>query len=395
MRVLFITHYSELYGANRSLLELVLEVRDRGGVQPHVLLPREGELASVLRRQAIPTAVIPFEPWMSERQYSGRPHHRLLQHWRNTRLAMERAQANRKAVPGLIAQARAWDVQLLHANSAAVSVAHRIARATGLPVVWHVREMPELHFGFHLDAGRHAYRRALRSADRIIAISDAVRADIERYTGPNDQITIIPNGVLRGDRYPGLQEQAHHRWSSTQPFTFLMVGLLHPSKGQLEAVEALTILIHRGYDVRLVIAGGGRDRDLRERIARSGIADRVELLGFVEEVLPLYFRSHAMLMCSRNEAMGRVTVEAMACGLPVIGHASGGTPELVENDVTGLLYTGGASDLADRMIQLVVDAALARRLGDAASLTAQERFSVERCAQEVLGVYRSVLSTVK
>jgi glycosyltransferase involved in cell wall biosynthesis len=63
--------------------------------------------------------------------------------------------------------------------------------------------------------------------------------------------------------------------------------------------------------------------------------------------------------------------------------------------VTGLLYTGGASDLADRMIQLVADAALARRLGDAASLTAQERFSVERCAQEVLGVYRSVLSTVK
>ena len=121
----------------------------------------------------------------------------------------------------------------------------------------------------------------------------------------------------------------------------------------------------------------------------------MELLGFVEEVLPLYFRSHAMLMCSRNEAMGRVTVEAMACGLPVIGHASGGTPELVENDVTGLLYTGGASDLADRMIQLVADAALARRLGDAASLTAQERFSVERCAQEVLGVYRSVLSTVK
>jgi glycosyltransferase involved in cell wall biosynthesis len=395
MRVLFITHYSELYGANRSLLELVLEVRDRGGVQPHVLLPREGELASLLRRQAIPTAVIPFEPWMSERQYSGRPHHCLLQHWRNTRLAMERAHANRKALPGLIAQVRAWNIQLLHANSAAVSVAHRIAGATGLPLVWHVRELPERHFGFHLDAGRHAYRRALRSAYRIIAISDAVRADIERYTGPSDRITIIPNGVLRGDRYPGLQEQAHHRWSSTKLFTFLMVGLIHPSKGQLEAVEALSILIQRGYDVRLVIAGGGRDRDLRERIARSGIADRVELLGFVEEVLPLYFRSHAMLMCSRNEAMGRVTVEAMACGLPVIGHASGGTPELVENDVTGLLYTGGASDLADQMIQLVADAALARRLGDAASLTAQERFSVERCAQEVLGVYRSVLSTVK
>jgi glycosyltransferase involved in cell wall biosynthesis len=395
MRVLYLTHYSELYGANRSLLDLVLQLREDGAVAPHVVLPREGELASALREQAIPTAVIPFEQWMSERQYSGRPHHRLLQHWRHIRLAMDRAQANRRAIPALIAQVRAWNIQLLHANSAAVSVAHRIARETGLPFVWHVREMPELHFGFHLDAGRHGYGRALRSADRIIAISEAVRADIERYTGPYDRITIIPNGVLRGDRYPGLQERAHHRWSSTQPFTFLMVGLIHPSKGQLEAVEALTILVHRGYDVRLVIAGGGRDRDLRERIACSGIADRVDLLGYVEEVLPLYFRSHALLMCSRNEAMGRVTVEAMACGLPVIGHASGGTPELVRDRSNGLLYAGGASDLAGRMEELVREPAYARSLGEEAHRTAQANYRVERYAKEVFAVYRSVFSTEK
>ena len=393
MRVLFLTHYGELYGANRSMLELLLELRRGGEVLPHVVLPREGELAAVLREHAVPTAVIPFEPWMSERHYSGRWHHRLLQYWRHELQARKRASANRRAQPELRSKVREWGIQLLHANSSAVSVAHSLAGASGLPLVWHVREMPESHYHFHLDAGRRGYSRALCGAHRIIAISLAVRADVERYTGPSDRIAVIHNGVFREARYP--DPLAHPRSFSMRPFTFLMVGLVHPSKGQLEAVEALSVLVAAGHDVRLVIAGGGRDRRLRERIVELGLQDRVELMGYVEDPFPLYARAQAYLMCSRNEGMGRVTVEAMASGLPVIGHASGGTPELIQDGVTGLFYTGDASELADRMMQLVSDPAYARRLGDEAARTVPDRFSVERCALEVLDVYRSVLSAAK
>jgi glycosyltransferase involved in cell wall biosynthesis len=100
-------------------------------------------------------------------------------------------------------------------------------------------------------------------------------------------------------------------------------------------------------------------------------------------------------MCSRNEAMGRVTVEAMGSGLPVIGHASGGTPELLEDGRTGLLYPGGAEELAERMNTLVTNRAMARDLGNNGMLSAMERFNVERYASEVLEVYRSVLSPGK
>jgi glycosyltransferase involved in cell wall biosynthesis len=358
-----------------------------------VVLPREGDLASALREHAVPTAVIPFEPWMSERHYGGRWHHRLLQYWRHEQQARKRASANRQALRELRSKVFEWGIQLLHANSSAVSVAHSLAGASGLPLVWHVREMPERHYHFHLDAGRRQHGRALSRAHRIIAISRAVRADVERYTGPSDRITVIHNGVFREARYPVLQ--AHQRSFSTRPFTFLIVGLVHPSKGQLEAVEALSVLVAAGHDVRLVIAGGGRDGQLRERIVELGLQDRVELMGYVEDPFPLYARAQAYLMCSRNEAMGRVTVEAMACGLPVIGHASGGTPELIEDGVSGLLYTGDASDLSDRMIRLVSDPAFGRRLGDEAARTVPDRFSVERCALEVLDVYRSVLSAAK
>lgn len=395
IRVAYLTHYPELYGANRSLLDLMLELRDRGAVVPHVLLPREGDLVQALQREGIPHAVMPFRPWMSERHYSGRLHHRIGQHWRQERQARERAAANRALLPTMAEQVRAWRIRLLHANSAVVGVAPALKAATGLPLVWHIRELPERQYLLHLDAGARGYGRALRLADRLIAISEAVREDILRYTGPGARITVVYNGVLRAARYAQLAEGSEARWTAAGPFTFLLVGLIHPAKGQVEAVEALALLKRQGRAVRLVIAGDGRDTALRQRIAELGVSDAVELTGFVKDPFPLFHAAHALLMCSRNEAMGRVTVEGMACGLPVVGHASGGTVELVEDGVNGLLYPGGAEALAERMARLVADPPLAHRLGDEAARSAAGRFSVERYAGEVLDVCRAVLSDAR
>jgi glycosyltransferase involved in cell wall biosynthesis len=171
-----------------------------------------------------------------------------------------------------------------------------------------------------------------------------------------------------------------------------MVGLIHPSKGQLEAVDALHLLDAGGVDARLVIAGNGRDKELRSRMEALGLRGRVELTGFVEDPFSLFHTADAFLMCSRNEAMGRVTVEAMACALPVIGHASGGTLEILHDNVDGLLYPGGPEALAERMKRVATDHRLAVELGRTAARSAAERFSVERYASEVLDVYRSVLS---
>lgn len=388
LRVAYITHYPELYGANRSMLDLLLELRDRGAVEPFVVMPRSGPLVDLLAAERIPSAVIPFEPWMTERYYGGRWYHRLAQHLRHEASARKRSRATAAAVPVMAERLRSWGVQLIHANSAVVPGLPELRRALGVPLVWHIRELPERQYGLYLDAGAKGFGRALRAADRVVAISAAVEDDIRRYAGGTRNVVRIFDGVLHAADYDRLARPASP--APHGPFTFLIMGLIHPSKGQVEAVEALALLRDRGINARLVIAGSGRDKPLRRRIDELGLHDRVELPGFVKDPFPLFRSADAYLMCSRHEAFGRVTVEAMACGLPVVGHASGGTAELIQDGRTGLLYATGAAELADRMARLVGDPALAEGLGRAGAADARHRFTIEQYAQELLAEYRGL-----
>lgn len=392
IRVAYITHYADLYGANRSLLELIGELQRRGEVEPHVLLPLDGPLVQELQGMSVPYRIVPFEARMAGRYYMGGPHHRLLQRWRQSQAGRARGRRNRERLPALIDQVKAWRVGLVHANSGVVSIAPDVASDASLPLVWHIREMLAAHYGLQPDEGWGEHARALRSADRLIGNSKAVREDVLHHTALVRPMEVIYNGVLPARRYGELRSAAGARWSRPGPFTFAMVGLIHPSKGHMEALEAFRMVIDQGLDARLIIAGEGRVEALRERIAALRLDDRVELAGFLPDVFGFYERSHALLMCSQHEAMGRVTVEAMASGIPVIAHASGGTLELIRDGEDGLFYKAGAGELAQHMRTLIADRSLAQCLGDRGSLNAEARFTVERHAEEVLRVYHEVLS---
>jgi glycosyltransferase involved in cell wall biosynthesis len=324
----------------------------------------------------------------------GRLHHRIGQHLRYRRAARQRARSNEWAMPRIHEQLRTWKVDMVHLNSAAVGIAPLLLDDGSLPVVWHIREMPEGHYRLHFDAGRRAYGAALRKARKLIAMSYAIRDDIQRYAGTHAPVATIYDGVFPAAAYAPLGAHAAQRWDHVVPFRFVFAGLIHPSKKQEEAIEALALVRARGRNARLVIAGGGRDGRLRELIARLALNDHVELTGFVPDVMALLERAHCLLMCSRNEAFGRVTVEAMASGLPVIGHASGGTPELIEDGRSGLLYPGGAEALAERMLQVIDDPGKARAMGDHAMRLAPGRFNIERMTDEVMAVYREVIPVV-
>jgi len=278
-----------------------------------------------------------------------------------------------------------WDIALVHVNSAAVGLIPTIQRMDERPLVWHIRELPEAHYGLHIDGGRSSYARALRKATAVVTISKVVQDDV-RARGREDA-PCIPDGVLSAARMLELEREPRSSPPAEGPFTLLQVGLIHPSKGQLEAVEALHLLRRNGRHVRLIIAGSGRDKALRERIVALGLTEHVHVQGFVSDPFPLYQAADVLVMCSRHEALGRVTIEAMASGLPVVGHRSGATPEVLGDGAYGVLYADGPTELARHVARLMDDVPLRTDLVAAARHAVRERYTTERCGQAVSALY--------
>ena len=100
----------------------------------------------------------------------------------------------------------------------------------------------------------------------------------------------------------------------------------------------------------------------------------------------VYRDSDAVLMCSRSEAMGRVTVEAMSATLPVIGYDNAGTSELIEHEHTGLLYRGEHQELASAMRRVLSDPGLAQKMGENAWKAARSKFSIEVYSRSVYDI---------
>ena len=183
-------------------------------------------------------------------------------------------------------------------------------------------------------------------------------------------------------------------WRQEGALRCVLVGRLQPQKGQEEAVRAMAALRELRVPAELLLVGD-EDPEFRDYIDRLvgelDLTDRVHVHGFSEEPIQLMRSADVLLMCSRREAFGRVTVEAMKLGKPVVGARSGGTPELVKEGETGYLYTpGDAAELAARIRDLYVEPWICESMGAEGRRQADERFSPERYGADVESILHRV-----
>lgn len=122
-----------------------------------------------------------------------------------------------------------------------------------------------------------------------------------------------------------------------EPLRVVLVGYFSQAKGQRLAVEAVALARKAGVDIELTLVGKGSKKPLRNLARRLGVEDLVHIDGPTRDVGRYWSAAHVGLMCSHCEAFGRVTVEAMRAGLPVCGTDTGGTPEIINPGVNGLL----------------------------------------------------------
>src|SRR5262249_35816657 len=159
-------------------------------------------------------------------------------------------------------------------------------------------------------------------------------------------------------------------------------------------LDACALLAKRGARFHCVLVGDGTCRgELEAARARLGLAEIVQMPGAAEQSRVLAGGQGASIgvLTSGREGMPGSLMEAAACGVPVVATSVGGVPELVEDEVTGLLVApGNVPALASALERLLMDQALRKRMGDAARQRAEEKFSVVRQVDQLLGLWSEI-----
>ena len=237
----------------------------------------------------------------------------------------------------------------------------------------------------YLRANMAAKLGALAAADAVIAVSSVIGRDL-RERAPelaHTRLEIIPNPV----NIAALRERVAPR-PMVEPYA-IYVGKLAVNKGTdhlLEVVRASEL------DWPLVILGDGPDRQAIERDAsRSG--HDVRFLGWRDQIEVATWIAHAGLLIfpSRGpESLSRVLIEASALGVPIAAMNTGGTADIVEDEVTGLL-SDDAAGLAEDVRRIRFGEVLRQRLGAAAARRAAEKFDAASAVQRIEALYLELL----
>lgn len=366
LRPLILQPDSSPYGANRALLRSIMAM-PAGSVRPLVVFPYDGDAIAEYEAAGCDTAVMDLAVL---RRTSAGPAGLL-------RLARERRSTGRAL--GELARRERCD--LVHTNSMTIVSGAVAARATGIPHVWQLREAP---------AERGLKARVLgmllARADRVLAVSEQAA-----QLGPAGTV-VIHDGYDLPTHAVGPQTPI----AAPGELLVGMIGRISPSKAPHVAVEAL------GGGMRLAIAGtvypGYELYAAHEIIARArarGIADRVEVLGWLDDATPLLRQLDVLVISTATgEGFPGAVLEAMAHDVPVVSCATGGVDELVLDSQTGIACPpGDAAAVARALVRLRDDPQLRRELGEAARAHVAQ-FSVQASADALLAEWTSVVTGV-
>jgi len=227
-------------------------------------------------------------------------------------------------------------------------------------------------------------RLALRQARGITAVSAFTAERVVQAQGLDPgKVFLLPPALEPG--FANGRRTGASLPLPPQSRLILTVGRLvssEPGKGIDTVIRALPRVLSVVPDAFYVVVGEGNDQARLERLAQeSNVRDRVLFLGeqSLRDLKEYYSRCCAFVMPSRQEGFGIVFLEAMAYGRPIVGGNHGGTPEFVQDGVTGFLVEYDRVDvLADRLIRLLQDEELCRQMGDAGRRTVEANFSFEQ-----------------
>ncbi len=361
-------------GANICLLEY-LQILQQKGFQNYLICPHEGgAMATRAGELGIPVYCIKHYSW-ARHLYAPKEHliARLRRSLRNVIASRQIADLIKKLQPAYVVT-----------NTITTPVAARAARATHTKHVWMVHEFGEEDHGFTI-AGSFTKGATImnRLSAKIVFNSKAVAEKYQAFV-PKDKQYFVNNAVM----VPEVEIEAYKQ---NDQLKLILLGQLAPSKNHLEALQAVKICSNNGVNISLSITGKPENmayhQSLLAFIQNEGLLECIHFTGQVAQPAMVLSQHQALLMCSHREAFGRVTVEALKCGLPVIAANTGGSLEIIEEAVNGYFYKAGdAADLAGKILLLYENYQLFNRL--AIAKHAREKYNEINTGLQLLEVFR-------
>lgn len=374
MKILFVANDTSLFGSNRSMLNLIEELK-KYGHNINVIIPKKGEIEQELLKMHINYKIFRYYSWIYPMN-----EHNFVKHFIKTLITLF-------SVIPMSRWIKKNKIEIIHSINSAVYIGSIVAAITKVKHIWHIRELVEEDHNYKFYNKKMAIKQ-FNKANAIIYISKIVENKYNSLV--KAQSFLIYNGIPMVE-----YKNTENSEKNIDKYTILMAGNLSKTKGQEEAIKAIENLVNKKiYNVKLLLAGkGDYESELKEYVDTNKLNDYVNFLGFINNLENIRKDTNIALVCSQNEAFGRVTVEAMNYKNLVIGANTGGTIEIIKDGENGLLYKqGDYLDLSKKIEYAINNWDSMEKIIDVAYKDVITKFSIERCAKEVNDVYNKMKS---
>lgn len=316
-KIAIVAHLNDLSGANKALLDLAMGLAPTFDIT--VIIPRKGLLSDKLEQLGIHYQVINSGTWVYKKD-------------EKVIKKIVKILLNKIAEKKFYKYFKESQFDLIHFNSITYGCGAQSANKLGIPYTWHIRELAEENFHLTFFNRKNSFE-LINQSQKIVTISKFMKKKIQHdFTKDIDVV------------YDGIQPSLKREISKVNIENLVLIGAIADDKGQIDAIQALKILHDKGIDLDLYIVGLVTDKaygDFIKTQIDSSVKDKIHFVGYLKDVTPYRSNNFLALVTSKAEAFGLVTIEAMDAGQFVIGARGGATPEIIDDQSSGLLYTPG------------------------------------------------------
>lgn len=378
MNILFITHVTSLGGANRSMLQLIKELKQNYSANIAVAGP-SWDGVDLLKKKLNDINVEYIEcPVLSFKSSSG---FNIIKFTKYLLLLIKHRNYYKRLRP--------YNFDIVHSNSSIIDAGAFLSRQLGCKHVWHLREYGDIDYGFYPMGGILYEKYTYSHADAYIAISKSI-ANHYKHKVDKNKLHVIYNGIKEcDDCYKALHEDP--------VINFFIAGYIHEGKNQKEIVLAVDELVNSRHihNHHLTIIGKASEpycTHLENIIKERNLTANVSILPETDGIQEIAAKMDVGIVSSRSEAFGRITIEYMLQNLLVIACDSGANPELIEDGKTGYLYEAGNHvALADKMEQVIMAKSFPTDVSEAGMAFAKKNFLSKYNTEKVYNLYCELL----